>query len=52
VLRYVTPGQFAEYRRAAQEMGFDHVESGPFVRSSYHAADAVAASSEASLQNC
>ncbi len=51
VLRYVTPGQFAEYRRAAQELGFDHVESGPFVRSSYHAADAVAASSEPSLQN-
>lgn len=51
VLRYVTPEQFAEYRRAAEEMGFDHVEAGPFVRSSYHAADAVAASSESSLQN-
>lgn len=47
VLRYVTPEQFAGYRRAAQEMGFDHVESGPFVRSSYHAADAVEAASEA-----
>jgi len=47
VLRYVTPEQFAEYKRAALELGFDHVESGPFVRSSYHAADAVAAASEA-----
>lgn len=47
VLRYVTPEQFAEYRRAALEMGFEHVESGPFVRSSYHAADAVAGASEA-----
>jgi len=41
VLRYVTPEQFAEYRRAAQELGFEHVESGPFVRSSYHAAEAL-----------
>lgn len=41
VLRYVTPEQFAGYRRAAQEMGFEHVESGPFVRSSYHAAEAL-----------
>jgi len=44
VLRYVTPGQFDEYRRAALALGFEHVESGPFVRSSYHAADAVAKS--------
>jgi lipoic acid synthetase len=41
VLRYVTPEQFAGYRRAAQEMGFEYVESGPFVRSSYHAAEAL-----------
>ena len=41
VLRYVTPELFAEYRRAAQELGFEHVESGPFVRSSYHAAEAL-----------
>lgn len=44
VLRYVTPGQFDEYRRTALGLGFEHVESGPFVRSSYHAADAVAKS--------
>lgn len=41
VLRYVTPEQFAEYRRIALELGFEHVESGPFVRSSYHAAEAL-----------
>ncbi len=51
VLRYVTPEQFAGYRRAALELGFEHVESGPFVRSSYHAADAVAAASESAAQH-
>jgi lipoyl synthase len=36
--RYVTPEQFAAYRRYGEdELGFDHVESGPMVRSSYHA---------------
>ncbi|HUJ39485.1 MAG TPA: lipoyl synthase [Candidatus Acidoferrales bacterium] len=37
VERYVPPGEFAEFRRAGVEMGFRHVESGPLVRSSYHA---------------
>ncbi len=37
VERYVPPDEFAEYRRAGLEMGFRHVESGPLVRSSYHA---------------
>jgi lipoic acid synthetase len=40
VLRYVTPEEFAAYRSAGLEMGFSHVESGPLVRSSYHAAEA------------
>jgi lipoic acid synthetase len=35
--RYVTPSEFAEYKRIGLEMGFKHVESGPLVRSSYHA---------------
>ncbi|MFA9429291.1 lipoyl synthase [Egicoccus sp. AB-alg2] len=36
--RYVTPAQFAGFREyGEQELGFDHVESGPMVRSSYHA---------------
>jgi lipoic acid synthetase len=40
IVRYVTPAEFDEFRRAGQEMGFSHVESGPLVRSSYHASDA------------
>jgi lipoyl synthase len=39
VIRYVTPAEFADLRRAGLEMGFTHVESGPLVRSSYHAAE-------------
>jgi len=41
VIRHVTPGEFAELKRLGYELGFKHVESGPLVRSSYHAADAV-----------
>lgn len=37
VRRYVTPEEFEEYKEKAYEMGFRHVASGPFVRSSYHA---------------
>jgi len=40
IVRYVTPTEFDEFRRAGYEMGFAHVESGPLVRSSYHAAQA------------
>lgn len=36
VLRFVHPDEFAAYREAGYEMGFDYVESGPLVRSSYH----------------
>jgi lipoic acid synthetase len=35
--RYVTPGEFAAFKKSGKEMGFRHVESGPLVRSSYHA---------------
>ena len=38
IVRYVTPAEFEEFRLAGNEMGFAHVESGPLVRSSYHAA--------------
>jgi lipoic acid synthetase len=41
IVRYVTPEEFAELKRAGYEMGFAHVESGPLVRSSYHASHAV-----------
>ena len=38
VARWVTPTEFAEWKRIGeQEYGFKHVESGPLVRSSYHA---------------
>jgi len=37
VLRFVPPEEFRDYRRIGGEMGFGHVESGPLVRSSYHA---------------
>jgi lipoic acid synthetase len=37
VERYVTPAEFIEFKSAAEELGFRHVESGPLVRSSYHA---------------
>jgi lipoic acid synthetase len=37
VERYVHPDEFADFRRAGLAMGFRHVESGPLVRSSYHA---------------
>ena len=40
IMRYVALEEFAELRRAGMEMGFRHVESGPLVRSSYHAAEA------------
>jgi lipoic acid synthetase len=35
--RYVTPEEFAHFAEVGRELGFDHVESGPMVRSSYHA---------------
>lgn len=37
--RYVPPEEFREYARLGQEIGIRHVESGPLVRSSYHAWD-------------
>jgi lipoic acid synthetase len=37
VVRFVHPDEFAEYKRAGEQMGFRHVEAGPLVRSSYHA---------------
>jgi lipoic acid synthetase len=37
IQRYVHPDEFAEFKRAGEQMGFKHVEAGPLVRSSYHA---------------
>jgi lipoic acid synthetase len=41
IVRYVTPAEFEDFRRAGYGMGFHHVEAGPLVRSSYHAASAL-----------
>jgi len=37
VVRYLPPEEFEALGRAARQMGFRQVASGPFVRSSYHA---------------
>jgi len=37
IYRYVHPAEFAEYKEIGLELGFKWVESGPLVRSSYHA---------------
>jgi lipoyl synthase len=39
--RYYTPAEFVEMKSEALALGFKHVESGPLVRSSYHARDQV-----------
>ncbi len=39
IQRYYTPEEFEEIKEAGIEMGFRHVESGPLVRSSYHAGE-------------
>src|SRR5580693_2720258 len=44
IVRYVHPDEFAEYKTLGEQMGFAHVESGPLVRSSYHAFEQEAAS--------
>ena len=40
--RYVHPDEFGRYREFGASIGIPHVESGPLVRSSYHAKDATA----------
>ena len=41
VHRYPSPEMFAQYKTEGERLGIPHVESGPLVRSSYHAADQV-----------
>ncbi|MFQ5689090.1 MAG: lipoyl synthase [Gemmatimonadota bacterium] len=41
ISRYVSPEEFAEWKRHGEALGFLHVESGPLVRSSYHAREQV-----------
>ncbi len=47
ISHWVTPAQFVEYKRMAEDIGFRHCESGPLVRSSYHADDQVLKMQEA-----
>jgi lipoyl synthase len=37
--RFIRPEDFLEWKKLAEEIGFERVASGPFVRSSYHAKD-------------
>jgi len=37
VKEYIRPEKFEQYKEKAKELGFSHVESGPYVRSSYMA---------------
>jgi lipoyl synthase len=41
LIKYYTPAEFVALRRIGLKMGFAHVQSGPLVRSSYHAAEQV-----------
>jgi lipoic acid synthetase len=47
MVRYYHPDEFHDLKRAALDMGFVHVESGPLVRSSYHAHETADSDSEA-----
>jgi lipoic acid synthetase len=46
VVRYCHPDEFAEFKRQGEALGFVHVEAGPLVRSSYHAATQEAAAAQ------
>ena len=48
--RLYTPGEFHELKREALKIGFRHVESGPLVRSSYHAHEQAASTGMISRQ--
>lgn len=41
VKKYYTPEEFLKFKEIGKQMGFSHVESGPLVRSSYHAHEQV-----------
>jgi lipoic acid synthetase len=50
MVRYYTPDEFKALKQIALDMGFVHVESGPLVRSSYHAHETADAWAEAAAQ--
>jgi len=41
IIKYYTPKEFNEYKKFGENLGFKHIESGPLVRSSYHAERAI-----------
>jgi len=47
IARWYTPDEFASLKRIGLDMGFRHVESGPLVRSSYHAWEQAASAAAA-----
>ncbi len=49
ISRWVTPAAFVQYKQLAESIGFRHCESGPLVRSSYHADDQVLKMNEAGV---
>ena len=49
VQEFIKPEVFDEYKRIGEEMGFLHVSSAPFVRSSFHAEDALRSLNKSSL---
>jgi lipoic acid synthetase len=49
LIKYYTPAEFMALRRIGLEMGFAHVQSGPLVRSSYHAAEQVPGTTAAAV---
>ncbi len=46
IKKYYTPDEFAELKSEGMKRGFSHVESGPLVRSSYHAHEQLQAANE------
>jgi len=50
LVRYYHPDEFRELKRIALDLGFVHVESGPLVRSSYHAHETADAYAQAALR--
>jgi lipoic acid synthetase len=41
VVEYIYPDIFEEYKQLGEEMGFRYIASAPFVRSSFHAEEAL-----------
>jgi lipoic acid synthetase len=49
LIKWYTPSEFDELKVAGGELGFDHVASGPLVRSSYHADEQHASATQTTL---